>query len=111
MSLIAWYKLNGNAAWSTPTASQVGAAASNHTHSYLPLSGGTISGGITPNADRTIALGSNSYLFADLYTDSIRNKSASPVDVNFAGKTLVIDAGYGSMVYNNVSKTIDFVFV
>ena len=32
-----------------PTASEIGAAASSHTHSYLPLSGGTLTGRLTMN--------------------------------------------------------------
>lgn len=38
---------SGNVSWSL---SEIGAAASSHTHSYLPLSGGTLTGRLTANA-------------------------------------------------------------
>lgn len=38
----------------TYTASEVGAAAANHTHSYLPLSGGTLTGNLTLNSTLSI---------------------------------------------------------
>lgn len=40
------YSASGTAAWKTLAASDVGAAASSHTHSYLPLSGGSVTGNI-----------------------------------------------------------------
>ena len=44
-------------------------AASNHTHSnYLPTAGGTISGAIKPNANNTIALGTSSARFSNIYS-------------------------------------------
>lgn len=41
---------SGNVSWSL---SEIGAAASNHTHSYLPLSGGTLTGYLTLQNDAT----------------------------------------------------------
>ena len=44
-------------------------AASDHTHSnYLPTVGGTISGNIVPNANNTIALGTSSAKFSNIYS-------------------------------------------
>lgn len=43
-------------------------ANSNHTHNYLPLSGGTISGDILCNANRTLKLGSSTARFNTVYT-------------------------------------------
>ena len=49
-----------------------GKAASSHTHSYLPLSGGTLTGtltsrAITPSANNTYNIGSSSMKFANMY--------------------------------------------
>ena len=49
-----------------------GKAASDHTHSYLPLSGGTLTGtltsrAITPSATNTYNIGSSSLKFANVY--------------------------------------------
>lgn len=53
-----------------------GKAASSHTHSYLPLSGGTISGtvntnGLCPNATKVHDIGSSSNRYNYLYVDQI----------------------------------------
>lgn len=53
-----------------------GKAASSHTHSYLPLSGGTISGtvntnGLCPNATKVHDIGSSSKRYNYLYVDQI----------------------------------------
>lgn len=46
-----------------PTAADIGAAASSHTHSYLPLSGGTVTGHVTLSDTKSIYLGkTNNYL-------------------------------------------------
>lgn len=42
-----WFKIYTSA--DKPTAADIGAAASSHTHSYLPLSGGTVTGSLTTN--------------------------------------------------------------
>ena len=39
------------------TASDVGAAAANHTHSYLPLSGGTMTGQLKTSFKSSVAMG------------------------------------------------------
>ena len=51
---------SGNVSWSL---SEIGAAASSHTHSYLPLSGGTMTGKITtPNNAQGITIGDDATL-------------------------------------------------
>ena len=52
-----------------------GKAASSHTHSYLPLSGGTLTGaltarGITPSADSTYDIGTSSVRYRNVYADT-----------------------------------------
>lgn len=52
-----------------------GKASSSHSHSYLPLSGGTLTGNltartITPAADNTYNLGSSSVRYANVYADT-----------------------------------------
>lgn len=58
----------GNVAWSL---AEIGAAASNHSHSYLPLSGGTVSGNFIVNSSKVPALAtkvSSSELFTTKIT-------------------------------------------
>lgn len=57
------------------TPANIGAAASSHTHSYLPLSGGTLTGtltarGITPSADSTYDIGTSSVRYRNVYADT-----------------------------------------
>lgn len=52
-----------------------GKASSSHSHSYLPLSGGTLTGNltartITPAADSTYDIGSSSVRYANIYADT-----------------------------------------
>lgn len=52
-----------------------GKASSSHSHSYLPLSGGTLTGNltartITPAADSTYNIGSSSMRYANIYADT-----------------------------------------
>lgn len=55
----------GNISW---TLGEIGASPSNHTHNYLPLSGGTISGNILCNANNTLRLGSATARFNTIYS-------------------------------------------
>ena len=53
-----------------------GKAASNHTHSYLPLSGGTLTGTLTartivPSADSTYDIGTSTIRYRNIYADAI----------------------------------------
>lgn len=82
-----------------PTASEIGAAAASHTHSYLPLTGGTLSGNVVLN--NNIAIGSkdtsgatkwlawidktNNAQFGDVAIKSVINSNANP-EVNVGGK-------------------------
>lgn len=50
---------SGNVSWCL---SEIGAAASNHTHSYLPLSGGTVTGHIIPNGAYNLGSASNPWV-------------------------------------------------
>ena len=65
---------NANMTWQTD-AEGVPAwrASNNHSHSYLPLSGGTVSGVIKPNANSTINLGENGAKFHYLYVHRLVN--------------------------------------
>ena len=58
----------GNIGW---TLGEIGAAATNHTHNYLPLSGGTISGNILCNANNTLRLGSDTARFHTIYAGTL----------------------------------------
>ena len=82
-----------------PTASEIGAAAASHTHSYLPLTGGTLSGNVVLN--NNIAIGgkdtsettkwvawvdkANNAQFGDVSIKSVINSNANP-EVNICGK-------------------------
>jgi len=55
----------GNISWKL---GEIGASPSNHTHNYLPLSGGTISGNILCNANNTLRLGSATARFNTIYS-------------------------------------------
>jgi hypothetical protein len=51
-------------------------AASSHTHSYLPLSGGTLTGtltsrAITPSADSTYDIGTSTVRYRNIYADTV----------------------------------------
>lgn len=53
-----------------------GKAATSHTHSYLPLSGGTLTGtltsrAITPSADSTYDIGTSAVRYRNIYADTI----------------------------------------
>lgn len=56
-----------------PTPAEIGAATSNHTHSYLPLSGGTMTGAITLSGDPT----ANLHAATKQYVDSKMAASGS----------------------------------
>lgn len=82
-----------------PTPSEIGAAASSHTHNYLPLTGGTLSGNVVLNND--IAIGgkdtsgttkwlawvdrANNAQFGDVSIKSVINSNANP-EVNVGGE-------------------------
>ena len=51
------------------TLTEIGAAATNHTHSYLPLSGGTLTGNLLASDD-TVNIGSASVPFNNVYANT-----------------------------------------
>lgn len=79
------FTFNGSAAKTVNiTASGIGAAAASHTHSYLPLSGGTLTGNLTVGS---ATIQTNGYLVGTwLQTTSITNKGSN------TGKIAVIDS-------------------
>ena len=54
----------GNISW---TLAEIGASPSNHTHNYLPLAGGTISGDVLCNVNDKLHLGSSTARFQTVY--------------------------------------------
>lgn len=77
---------SANVSWSL---TEIGAAASSHTHSYLPLSGGTVTGNTT------------------------FNKQVSAQDVVAKGNVTVtgtVKVGSVTMKYNDTSESLDFIF-
>lgn len=56
-----------------PTPAEIGAATSNHTHPYLPLSGGTMTGALTLSGDPT----ANLHAATKQYVDSKMATSGS----------------------------------
>ena len=73
-----------------------GKAASSHTHSYLPLSGGTLTGtltsrAITPSADSTYDIGTSTVRYRNIYTDSI---TASTINGTVTNATTATQANY-----------------
>ena len=87
---------SGNVSWSL---SEIGAAAASHTHNYLPLTGGTLSGNVVLN--NNVAIGgkdtsgttkwlawvdkANNAQFGDVAIKSVINSNANP-EVNVGGK-------------------------
>lgn len=73
-----------------------GKAASSHTHSYLPLSGGTLTGtltsrALTPSADSTYDIGTSTVRYRNIYTDSI---TASTINGTVTNATTATQANY-----------------
>jgi hypothetical protein len=73
-----------------------GKAASNHSHSYLPLAGGTLTGtltsrALTPSADSTYDIGTSTVRYRNIYTDSI---TASTINGTVTNATTATQANY-----------------
>ena len=90
---------SGNVTW---TLSDIGAAASSHTHSYLPLSGGTVNGTITTtNLDvaKTASFGGQIKIV----------NTSSPNTLSLEGATnanqAVIKFGNGARIYSGSNET------
>ena len=104
------------------TPASIGAAASSHTHSYLPLSGGTVTGNVTMSSgnltvNKNVRLGSTSddscilningdgYIFTltsvDIYSDSLQVADnvaiGTDIDTNYALKVVGNTYVNGSM--------------
>lgn len=92
---------NGSAAKSINiTASSIGAAAASHTHSYLPLSGGTVTG-VTAFTNTTASTSTT--------TGAVKVTGG----VGVAGRMTANEVGIGNgavMKYDSTNKCINFVF-
>lgn len=88
------------------TASDVGAAASSHTHSYLPLSGGTVTGTLTTNKE----------LYSNAAIISKRNSSPQLILQNANGAQLgsiysgTSDGSYSDVLISVNSSSSDVVY-
>lgn len=72
------------------TPANIGAAAANHTHSYLPLSGGTLTGtlnsrAIAPTATNTYALGTSSLKWSNVYATTFTGNLTGNVTGSLSG--------------------------
>ena len=72
------------------TPANIGAAAADHTHSYLPLSGGTLTGtlnsrAITPTATNTYALGTSSLKWSNVYATTFTGNLTGNVTGSLSG--------------------------
>ncbi|MGI5873549.1 MAG: hypothetical protein ACOX8R_02670 [Bacillota bacterium] len=75
------------------TAANVGAAASGHTHSYLPLSGGTLTGGITFDfTSQTPAAGANVNLITAKYKNSDGSQTHTVYPIGILGNDATANA-------------------
>ena len=91
------------------TASDVGAAASSHTHSYLPLSGGTVTGNLGVNGTIT----AKTYLAVERNSNpqlALKNANSNPLAVLYTGTS---DGSYGNthlQVYKSATESTTFTF-
>ena len=72
------------------TPANIGAAAADHTHSYLPLSGGTLTGtlnsrAIAPTATNTYALGTSSLKWSNVYATTFTGNLTGNVTGSLSG--------------------------
>ena len=72
------------------TPANIGAAAANHTHSYLPLSGGTLTGNlssrqIAPSATNTYTLGTSSLKWSNVYATTFTGNLTGNVTGSLSG--------------------------
>lgn len=79
-----------------PSLSDLGAASSDHTHSYLPLSGGTMNGNIEVDSTYTYNLGSNTKEFKNAYLREIHARHLDASAVYSGDHNLYIGFGSGS---------------
>lgn len=97
------------------TPASIGAASSNHTHSYLPLSGGSLTGALTINGKvrlQSDAEGGNIILWSpnnvrweiDAYNDNLRIFKYDPVKI---GVQLTVDGNLGDGNGHWLHKKLD----
>ena len=93
-----------------PSLSDLGAAASSHTHSYLPLSGGTLSGGLCikkGSKEVWFDMGDNdSYIWSSASNKSIQLKFNGNLDYDnqpiiYGGRGNNYDTAVGTLYFNN----------
>ena len=106
------------------TPANIGAAISSHTHSYLPLSGGTVSGSINPPSDVYGSLGNSSLRWAEIHaltitattlkgnaTSAAKLSSARTINgTNFDGTGNITTANWGTartLTVGNASKSVN----
>lgn len=68
----------------TYTYSEVGAASSTHTHNYLALTGGTLSGSLTPATTATYDLGTSSLKWNNIYSNSFIGNASTATQLQTA---------------------------
>lgn len=104
------------------TPANIGAAAADHTHSYLPLAGGTLTGtltsrALTPSANNTYNIGTSSSKYANVYatnfignvtgnvTGSLSGNATTATTANRLNKTLTLTGNVTGSVSLNADGT------
>lgn len=90
---------SANVSW---TLSEIGAAPASHSHSYLPLSGGTLTGNLTVQGQTTLGatvLNNNTSLYG-------YNKSGTKINICGIDTSNNIYLGWGNETYINVNNTM-----
>lgn len=95
--------LRNDNTWQTITPANIGAAASSHSHSYLPLSGGTVTGNLTINSP-TLTLNTTNTItsarslrFANAKYVTGTNTSGTAYDVAGLSSANTINLGHASL--------------
>ena len=90
---------SANVSWSL---SEIGAASASHSHSYLPLSGGTLTGNLTVQGQTTLGatvLNNNTSLYG-------YNKSGTKINICGIDTSNNIYLGWNNETYINVNNTM-----
>lgn len=104
------------------TPANIGAAAANHTHNYLPLAGGTLTGTLTsraisPSANNTYNIGTSSMKYANVYatnfvgnvtgnvTGSLSGNATTATTASRLNKTLTLSGDISGSVSLNSDGT------
>ena len=85
------------------TPANIGAAAANHTHSYLPLGGGTLTGNlssrqIAPSANNSYTLGTSSLKWSNVYATTFTG--------NLSGNATSADTATNATTASKVNQTL-----